>query len=274
MTRLTMRIFLRLLGCSLALCLAGCAHMRSPVSRSFSFVQMGDPQLGFNGYEADMARFQAAVKQINELKPDFVVVCGDLVNKAKPETYIDFKKLKAGFAMPCYCAPGNHDVDNQPTPFTLKRYRTAMGKDYFSFDHLGFTFVILDSQLWKSPLVGETEKQDAWFKNVLDRAARKGNSIVLVEHFPFFHKHPDEPDDYYNLPLAKRKELMATCENAGVKAIVAGHTHRTLLLEFGGIQMVTSENTSRCFDKRPWGFRLWHADSQGHLTNEFVELKQ
>jgi len=235
---------------------------------------MGDPQLGFNGYEADSARFRAAVQQINALQPAFVVICGDLVNKATPQTFADFKRIKYGFDVPCYCAPGNHDVDNKPTDSTLKQYRTAMGRDYYSFDYQNFTFVILNSQLWKAPLAGETEKQDAWFNKVLERAARKGNSIVLAEHFPLYHKTPDEPDDYYDLPLAKRKELMAVCKSYGVKAILAGHTHRTVVLNFDGTQMVCAENTCRSFDQRPWGFRLWHVDAGGRLTNEFVELKQ
>src|SRR5258706_8872100 len=93
--------------------LAGCAHLRP---QPFTFVQMCDPQLGMGGYEADVARFKQAVKQINGLQPDLVVICGDLVNKADEKSYADFNAIKAGFAVPCYCAPGNHDVANSPTP--------------------------------------------------------------------------------------------------------------------------------------------------------------
>src|SRR5437762_3249474 len=85
--------------------LTGCASWRE---QPFTFVQMCDPQLGIGGYEADVARFKQAVKQINALKPDFVVICGDLVNGATTKSFADFNAIKAGFAMPCYCAPGNH----------------------------------------------------------------------------------------------------------------------------------------------------------------------
>ncbi len=47
---------------------------------SFTFVQLCDPQLGFGGYEHDVNSFKVAVQKINELKPDFVVICGDMVN--------------------------------------------------------------------------------------------------------------------------------------------------------------------------------------------------
>nr|MDA3835903.1 hypothetical protein [Spirochaetales bacterium] len=50
--------------------------------KAFSFVQLCDTQLGFNtdNYENDVDVFKRAVSQINILNPDFVVICGDLVN--------------------------------------------------------------------------------------------------------------------------------------------------------------------------------------------------
>src|SRR5437588_11592772 len=56
-----------LLSACMAL-LTGCATWKE---QPFTFVQMCDPQLGMGGYEADVARFKQAVKQINALKPDF-----------------------------------------------------------------------------------------------------------------------------------------------------------------------------------------------------------
>ena len=50
--------------------------------KPFSFVQLCDTQLGMGGYEHDILSFEQAVKQINEINPDFAVVCGDLVNNA------------------------------------------------------------------------------------------------------------------------------------------------------------------------------------------------
>ena len=56
----------------------------------FSFVQMCDTQLGMGGYEHDVKTFGLAVDQINEMKPDFVVICGDLVNKANDQSWAGF----------------------------------------------------------------------------------------------------------------------------------------------------------------------------------------
>lgn len=95
----------------------------------FSFVQMCDTQLGMGGYEHDVKTFGLAVDQINQMKPDFVVICGDLVQKANEQSWIDFHRIKAGFKIPCYCAAGNHDVENVPTAESLRRYREKVGKD-------------------------------------------------------------------------------------------------------------------------------------------------
>ena len=63
--------------------------------KAFSFVQMCDTQLGMGGYAEDMERFEQAVKQINNLDADFVLICGDLVNHAADSSFSDFKRIKS-----------------------------------------------------------------------------------------------------------------------------------------------------------------------------------
>jgi len=239
----------------------------------FSFVQMCDTQLGMGGYEHDVMTFKLAVKQINAIKPDFVVICGDLVQKADDQSFADFKSIKAGFVVPCHCAAGNHDVGNKPTPESLKRYRETIGKDYYTFENKGFTFVVANTQLWKAPLAGESEKHDAWFKKTLEAAKAKNSPAVIVVHYPLFVKEPNEKDNYYNLPQPKRQEILDLCEKNGVVAFLAGHTHKQITNEYKGIQLVNGETTSKNFDKRPMGFRLWNVDGKRELSHEFVELE-
>jgi|TARA_B110000879_G_C11183321_1_gene519749 predicted phosphodiesterase len=239
----------------------------------FSFVQMCDTQLGMGGYEHDVMTFKLAVKQINSMKPDFVVICGDLVGKANDKTFADFKAIKAGFKIPCHCAAGNHDVGNKPTPESLKRYRETIGKDYYSFENKGYTFVVANTQLWKAPLAGESEKHDAWFKKTLEAAKAKNSPAVIVVHYPLFLKEPNEKENYYNIAQPKRQEILDLCEKNGVVAFLAGHTHKQITNEYKGIQMVNGETTSRNNDGRPMGFRLWNVDDKQGMRHEFVELE-
>ncbi len=115
---------------SLATVASVVAAQLSKEPQPFSFVQMCDTQLGMGGYEHDVATFKQAVKQINALPVDFVVICGDLVQTANDQSFADFNEIKAKFTLPCYCAPGNHDVGNAPTKASLANYREKIGKDY------------------------------------------------------------------------------------------------------------------------------------------------
>ena len=245
----------------------------SPKTKAFTFVQLCDTQLGMGGYEHDINAFKQAVTQINALKPDFVVICGDLVNEADDKSFKDFNSIKSGLTMPCYCAAGNHDVGGKPTAASLKRYRKVIGKDYYSFEHAGYTFVVTNTQLWKASVKDESAKHDAWVIKTLKEAKEKRSPIFVVGHCPLYLKSPGESDSYFNVPLNKRKELLALYRQCGVLAVLAGHTHRTIVNNYEGIQLVNGESTSKNFDKRPLGLRLWKVASPASVKHEFVALK-
>lgn len=238
----------------------------------FSFVQMCDTQLGMGGYEHDVLTFKQAVKQINGLPVDFVVICGDLVQKADDQSFADFNEIKGTFTLPCYCAPGNHDVGNAPTKASLANYREKIGKDYYSVEHKGYTIVVANTQLWKGPLEGESEAHDAWFKKTLEEAKAKNSPAFVVVHYPLFLKDIEEEESYYNLSIEKRKEIFALCKENGVVAFLAGHTHKQISNEKDGILLVNGETTSKNFDKRPMGFRLWNVGGDKGLEHKFVKL--
>lgn len=242
--------------------------------KSFTFAQLCDTQLGMGGYEQDVVTFTKAVKKINQLKPDFVVICGDLVNVANIESYDDFNSIRADFTVSCHLAPGNHDLSNEPTSTTLAFYRKTIGKDYYSFEHNGFTFIIVNTQFWKTPTKGESERHDAWFQDTLRYAHKKKSPVIVVGHYPLFHKSPDEEDEYFNIPKEKRLGLLSLFREYGVIAMIGGHTHKLIINDYQGIKFVNGETTSRNFDKRPFGFRLWCVSSKGSLTHEFISLEE
>lgn len=240
--------------------------------KPFSFAQICDPQLGFDDYEHDLTTFRQAVEKINVLKPVFVFICGDLVNATDDKSFADFNEIKAKLTMPCYCTPGNHDIGNKPTAESLERYRKLIGKDYFSFNYGDYAFLVVNTQLWKESLEEESEKHDAWFKNELEASSKKARGIFVIGHYPLYLKKPDEEDEYFNLPIKKREELLTLFEKYGVVAMLAGHTHRTIINDYKGIQLVNVETTSRNFDERPLGFRIWKVDSQRPFKHVFVPL--
>ena len=246
---------------------------QSIATEVFIFVQVSDPQLGWGyGYNNDLNSFKQAVSHINGLKPDLVVICGDMVDSFNTTSVADFQQARSELTMPSYCSPGNHDVGNSPTVSSLQRYRQAFGDDYFSFEHKGYTFVIVNSSLWKAPVAGESKKQDEWLKQTLAAALDKNSPVFVVGHHPFYLTNPDEAEEYYNVPPAKRSELLALFEESGVVAVLGGHRHLLVINDYKGIQLVNGEVTSRHFDSSPLGFRLWHVDSPTSIRHEFRPL--
>ncbi len=237
----------------------------------FSFVQMCDTQLGMGGYEHDIQTFEQAVKQINELNPDFVVICGDLVHHASDSSYADFKRIMKKFNIPCYPAPGNHDVGRVPNSSKLAYYRKTIGKDYYTFQNKGYPFVVTNSQLWNGHVENESEKHHTWFKNTLDSISINNDEVIVIGHYPIFIKSIDEKEAYFNLPLDKRKEILELFKKNKVKAYLSGHKHETIINNYKNIQLVSGETTSKNFDKRPMGFRLWEVSSDT-IFHKFVPL--
>lgn len=242
------------------------------IQKPFSFVQLCDTQLGMGGYQHDVRSFEQAVLQINKLNPDFVVICGDLVNDATDSSYVDFKHIMDGFNMNCYPAPGNHDVGNIPTDTTLKYYRKTIGADYYTFQNKGYPFIVTNTQLWKVEVENESAKHDAWFTHTLDSLGRGNSSVFVIGHFPIFLESPDEEEVYFNLPPAKRKEILTHFVKNNVVAYLSGHKHETVINTYENIQLVSGETTSKNFDKRPLGFRLWEV-SPDSVSHSFVPLQ-
>ncbi len=246
-----------------------CAPKRQ---ESFSFVQLCDTQLGMGGYEHDVAYFELAVKQINELNPDFVVICGDLVHHATDSTYADFLSIREGFEIPCYLVAGNHDVGNTPNDTTLRYYRKVVGDDYYTFQHKGCSFIITNTQLWKASVENESDSHDLWFKETIAEQNKKRHPIFVIGHHPLYIEQPDEEEKYFNIPQDKRQELLTIFTRNNVVAYLSGHKHEVVINRFENIQLVTGETTSKNFDGRPMGFRHWEVSSDTTM-HHFVAIQ-
>jgi len=240
-------------------------------NKDVTFVQLCDTQLGMGGYEHDKSTFKQAVEQINEIAPDFVVVCGDLVHHAADSSFNDYLTIRNQLNMPCYEAPGNHDIAKEPNTKTLEYYRSKIGSDYFSFEKNGFSFIIVNTQLWKSNVYQESNNHDEWFINELQNMAINNSPVIIFGHYPLYTEDPNEDEHYFNLPVNKRKELLAAFSENNVMAYLSGHKHERIINTYENIQLVTGETTSKNFDNRPFGFRVWNLSSDT-AVHHFVPL--
>lgn len=248
----------------LSVLLSGCASLK--YTENFSFFQMADTQFGFFNENKEFSRetrnFEKAIAEANRLKPAFVIVCGDLVNKPGDMAQINEYKRIAGMLDPAikiYNVSGNHDVENAPTSAAINLYREQLGPDRYTFRSGNVFGIVLNSSLLKDPSKApeEAAAQEAWVKIALEEGKNSGSRhIIIFMHHPFFLNSADEPNEYFNIDIERRKMYLALFQKYGVRKVFAGHYHRNAGGMAGNIEMVTTGPVGRPLGVDSSGFRV------------------
>jgi len=222
--------------------------------------------------------YEKCIQSINELehKPDFVLMGGDM---AFDGLYTDlevfdesiqwYKKLSDQLSMPYYHCIGNHDVlglssrrkvapDHPEIGKVYIMNRLGMEKDYYSFNHKGWHFVVLNSIFEKQAESGpayETrigEDQLEWLR--YDLGAHSSMPTIAVSHIAAFC-HKGQINQDFELPamsglvLKDNKQLREIFERHNVKALLQGHTHVSEDFRYKDIWYITSQSASAAW----WG---------------------
>lgn len=265
-----------------ALWLGACRPAQVPAEREpFFFIQMSDPQFGFFTANQDFARetvnFEQAIAAANRLRPAFVVVSGDLTHRAgDPAQIAEYRRITGQLdkSIPLYNVPGNHDLALPLSPASVRAYRQVFGPDYYTFESHGMFGIVINTSLIKEPdgAPEETAAQEAWLRTTLDRARRTyAGRIMVFQHHSWFLAEAAEPDQYFNLPLARRRDLLDLLEHSGVTHAFAGHYHRNALGRDGTLEMVTSGPVGRPLGSDPSGIRIVTVRGDG-VTHRYYSL--
>jgi hypothetical protein len=237
------------------------------------FAHLTDCQFGVTEYDADLARYRRAVALVNELAgPEdlrFMIMTGDMADVPGDQVNQDFLDASAALLIPWHVVPGNHDFPDAK-PETLERYRRYFGPDYYEVDYGAYRLLVVNTNLWKKKR-DRTAGQDAWFRAALARARDEGAIILVAGHHPLFLKTPNEPEQYHNLPGARRMELLALFKEYGVAAYLGGHAHARIDHFLEGTRFLHAETTSYNADRRPHGFRMVVLDGRA-ATDYFIPL--
>lgn len=247
---------------------------------SFFFFQMTDTQFGFinqnEDYIQDSINFERAIAEANRLRPEFVIVTGDLVNIPGDSAQIAAYKSvaeKLDPSIPLYNLPGNHELQNQVKPELLDGYRREFGKDYYTFTHGNLMGVVINSSLISDPSLvpEEADKQFEWLTETLSDGASQGFHLVVFQHHPYFLAHPDEEDQYFNIKTEVRKRYLALLKQYGVTHVFSGHLHRNALGNDGDLEMVVTGPVGRPLGDDPSGFRIVSYDA-GQMSHQYYGL--
>ena len=207
--------------------------------------------------------YHKAIKAVNELAPDFVITGGDLIMDALGVSYERAEMLydlyiesTEQFDMPVYNTIGNHDVfglsvksgiDPGHPEFYKNLYRKKLGKTYYSFDHLGWHFMVLDS-------IGKTAgrtyfgtvdaEQMAWIADDL-QTITQDTPIVVCTHMPFISviRQLREGSTVANSEgwvIVNSKEVLELFQDYNLKLVLQGHLHSVEEIKVGGITFLTA----------------------------------
>jgi 3',5'-cyclic AMP phosphodiesterase CpdA len=247
----------------------------------FLFVQLSDPQFGMFADNTNFARetihFERAVADVNRLRPAFVVITGDLVNKPGDAQQIaEYRRIAAQIdpSIRVYAVAGNHDVENKPTPASVAAYTNRFGPDYYSFRQGDFVGIVLNSTVIQVPdrVISQRKAQEEWLRAELARAQGDGAAhIVIFQHHSWFLKTPDEPDDYFNIPRAERARYLGWFRESGVRYLFSGHYHRNALARDGNLEAITTGPVGKPLGKEDSGMRVVLVTPEG-LRHAYYEL--
>ena len=261
----------------------GAASSARAQTDPFFFIQISDPQFGMfaadSNFVQETANLEFAVATLNRLRPTFVVVTGDLVNKPGDAAQIaEYRRIMAKLdpAIPVYNVAGNHDVENEPTPASIETYRREFGPDHYSFRQKSLLGIVLNSSLIQIPdsAPAEYKEQERWLEAELQRAKRAGARHLLVfQHHSWFLVDPEEADQYFNIPLRRRQIYLELFRRNGVSHLFSGHYHRNEYGRDGEIEMVTSGPIGKPLGKDGSGLRVVIVRDTG-IEHRYYEMDQ
>ena len=170
-----------------------------PTAGTFTFIHASDTHVSAQS----IGRLQRLRAIVEQQRPDFVLVTGDLVRDAlrvgegEARGYYDlYTEEVRRFPVPVWSVPGNHEIFGIERHLSLVSsthplygkgmYRDRLGPNYYSFNHGGVHFVGLDSvdiaDLWYYGHVDDV--QLAWLKADL-AAVPPEMPVVTFNHIPF-----------------------------------------------------------------------------------------
>lgn len=167
---------------------------------TFAFVHASDTHIS----PASLARTRRMRAIVDSIRPDLLLVTGDLVRDALrvPEAeargyYELFAREAAAFATPMFTVPGNHEnfgierdtshVSETNPLYGRAMYRHYFGPDYYSFTRGGIHFIGLNTvDIDDQRYYGHVDSlQLAWLERDL-ALVPPATPVVTFDHIPFF----------------------------------------------------------------------------------------
>ena len=196
-------------------------------------VQLSDIHVG-SQFREDV--FDKVIEEVNELKPDAVVISGDLTNEGLVEQYEKCKKLVSKLDVEKIIAiSGNHDYRN--TGYLVF-------KKYFPFqtiNELGDDVVIVTLGTAR-PDRDEGEvgyRQTLWMERTMKKYENKIKILAMHHHLIGI---PDTGSE--RVTILDAGDVLRTILDTNVDLVLCGHKHRPWIWQFNNLSIVNAGTVS------------------------------
>jgi len=216
--------------------------------------------------------FKQAIDSVNMLEPDFVITGGDLVMDVLGQSfnrsdslYKLYNEMLDHFNMPVYNTMGNHEIfgiydksgiAEDHAEYGEKMFENRIGKRYYSFDHKGWHFIILDAieDTGENSYIGKIDSvQMEWINEDL-KTLDPQIPIVISTHIPFITvatqllRGPLEANRSSTV-ITNANEVLPLFEDYNLRLVMQGHLHFLESIEVGNTVFITGGAVS----SRWWG---------------------
>ena len=231
----------------------------SKPAASFDFVFFTDTHIQ---PELDAAHGCAmAFTKIAAAKPEFAVCGGDMVfdalavDRTRADMLFElYRRTEETLKVPLYHTIGNHDLycictrsgaaPSDPG-YGKKMFEDRIGaRTYYSFDHRGYHFIVLDSifptpdRLWEGRI---DDAQLQWLAHDLAGISPTA-PVIVITHVPLitgylaYGPRPDGAPRYDTVSVANSSAVIALFEGRNVLAVLQGHLHINELVNYKDCQ--------------------------------------
>lgn len=215
-------------------------------NEKFTFAILGDKTTGgvFN-----WPIFDRAVREINLLQPDFVVMIGDMIQGTVRDTSIlnrmwkEFNVHAEKLDVPLYVLPGNHDISNEAM---YDYWNRKIGLRYYSFIHNNSLFILLNTEEYKKTKDGEFGREQLNFVREELNANKDVNQTFIFFHRPLWYEKDAKHGG--NKEWSKIQSLI---KNRDV-TLFAGHWHNLEFQRIEGNRHIVLSATGGELEEKPF----------------------
>lgn len=250
------------------------------VAQEFSFAFFTDIHLNPDPKAKSFEGLKQAIKTAESLEVDFILTGGDNVDvdaRKKDEydqaasLYGNYKEAVTASSLPWYFTIGNHDRywhDGQDGAlYGEALFRKFLGETFYSFDHKGWRFIVLNSTEVCDGKYCVSEAQVTWLNKLLE-ATPADQPIIVSAHVPFLSLYYPVLEGVYTDKdtFANQKEVFDMFARHNLKLVLQGHQHLYEEIKVKGVQFITAGAVSA-----GWWHGAFHGTEEGFLKVNLTE---